>query len=139
MLRGRWVPGDTPPGDARHRGRRNPYRARDGPGDVVDTQEVPAVPPFDPQGDERAGYFLAGGLLIAAGWGLALIVNVLLHATAPAGGVHALDGLRVGRGWGPQGLAVALFGAFTGAFGVVLVAFGFGAPKGPLVLPGAEY
>ncbi|HTP55022.1 MAG TPA: hypothetical protein VML94_08730 [Thermoplasmata archaeon] len=105
---------------------------------MVDVQETPAVPPFDPQGDERAGYFLGGGLLIAAGWGVALGLNVALHLTAPAGG-RLFYGLRVASAWGPEGIALALFGAFTGAMGVVLLALGRASPRGPLVLPGAEY
>lgn len=96
------------------------------------------MPPFDPQGDERAGYFIAGGLLIAAGWGIALLLNVVLHALAPAGGITFLT-LHVGPHWGSEGWAFAIFGAFTGAFGVVLLALGRASPRGPVVLPGAEY
>ncbi|MFY9716497.1 MAG: hypothetical protein WAK40_00975 [Thermoplasmata archaeon] len=105
---------------------------------MVDAQETPAVPPFDPQGDERAGYFIAGGLLVAAGWGVALFLNLALHVNAPAAG-RMFFGLRVGSAWGPEGIALALFGAFTGAMGVVLLALGRAAPRGPLVLPGADY
>jgi hypothetical protein len=105
---------------------------------VVDTQETPAVPPFDPQGDERAGYFIGGGLLIAAGWGVALFLNLALHLHAPTGG-RIFFGLRVGSAWGPEGIAAALFGAFTGAMGVVLLALGRSSPRGPLVLPGVDY
>lgn len=105
---------------------------------VVDLHETPAVPPFDPGGDERLGYFVAGGLLIAAGWGIAVGLNVLLHQTASSAGLGS-SGLHVGHAWGPRGAAIALFGAFTGAFGVVLVALGRDSPRGPFVLPGAEY
>ena len=105
---------------------------------MVDLSESPAVPPFDPKGDERLGYFLAGGLLIAVGWGVALVLNILLHRWAAAGATH-LWTLRVGARWGPEGIAVALFGAATGAVGVVLVLLGRESPRGPIVLPGAEY
>jgi hypothetical protein len=105
---------------------------------VVDLQETPAVPPFDSGGDERLGYFVAGGLLIFLGWGLGVVANVVLHLLARSSPVVVL-GLRVGAAWGPYGWATALFGAFTGAFGAVLVALGRASPRGPLVLPGADY
>lgn len=105
---------------------------------MVDLQETPAVPPFDPQGDERLGYFLAGGILIFFGWGIALGANALLHAIAPVHGIVLL-GLRVGSAWGPQGTAVAVLGALAGLLGVALIALGRAAPRGPIVLPGAEY
>lgn len=106
---------------------------------MVDIHETPAVPPFDPQGDERFGYFVAGGLLIAAGWGVAVALNVALHAVAGPGGIGWWFGLHVGRAWGAEGWAVAIFGALTGAFGIALIGFGRTAPRGPVVLPGAEY
>jgi hypothetical protein len=105
---------------------------------VVDLQESPPVPAFEAGGDERWGYFAAGGLLIGAGWGVALALNVVLHRIAPSVGIGFL-GLHVGPAWGPEGAAVALFGAFTGAFGVVLIALGRNSPRGPFVLPGVEY
>ncbi|MGP8077901.1 MAG: hypothetical protein ACLQD8_06800 [Thermoplasmata archaeon] len=105
---------------------------------MTDPQETPAVPPFDPKGDERLGYFLAGGILIFAGWGVGVALNAVLHALAPTGGLTVL-GLRVGTAWGPEGWAVAALGAFTGLMGAVLVALGRASPRGPVVLPGAEY
>jgi hypothetical protein len=105
---------------------------------MVDVQETPAVPPFDPQGDVRLGYFLAGGVLLAVGWGLGVIANVVVHLTAPSGGYH-FDHLFVGPTFGPYAWAVAGLGAFSGAFGLVLVALGREAPRGPIVLPGYDY
>jgi len=105
---------------------------------VVDLQETPAVPPFDGQGDERIGYFVAGGLLIALGWGLAVVLNVLLHVLAPSGG-HRVEGVWFSATWGAYGWAVLLFGVGTGILGVVLVVLGRTAPKGRFVLPGADY
>jgi hypothetical protein len=118
--------------------RRNPFYAGEGRRGVVDLQETPAVPDTDSGGDVRIGYFVAGGLLIAVGWGVALVLNAVLHAMAPPGGL-LFYGLRVGAAWGPQGTAVAIFGGLAGAFGVVLLALGRASPRGPFVLPGAEY
>ncbi len=105
---------------------------------VSDLQEVPAVPPFDPQGDERAGYFAAGGVLIALGWGLGVAGNVLLHLTAPSGGAWTW-GVYFGPQFGPYAWAVLGVGLITGALGVVLLGLGRDTPKGRLVLPGYEY
>lgn len=105
---------------------------------MVDLQESPAVPPFDPKGDVRLGYFIAGGTLIALGWGVGVLANVLLHRWAPAGGFHILHAY-FGPALGPYAWAVVGFGLFTGAVGVVLVALGRTAPKGPFVLPGYDY
>jgi hypothetical protein len=105
---------------------------------VVDLQEMPAVPPFDPQGDERVGYFIAGGVLIALGWALGVVLNVILHVTAPTAGYH-LWNVSIGRSFGSYAWAVLLFGGGTGAMGVVLLALGRASPKGRVVLPGADY
>jgi hypothetical protein len=104
---------------------------------VVDVHESPAVPPFDPQGDVRFGYLTAGGLLLVLGWGLGVAANVLLHLSAPAAG-HRLWHLYFAPALGPYALAVLGFGLVTGAFGVVLLALGRAAPRGPFVLPGAD-
>ena len=105
---------------------------------MVDLQESEAVPPFDPRGDERAGYFIAGGLLVVLGWGVAVVLNIVLHAAAPVGGHWILD-LWFGRSWGAYAWGTVLFGAGTGTMGVVLLALGRAAPRGPVVLPGVEY
>jgi len=102
---------------------------------VVDLQETPAVPPFDPQGDPRLGYFIGGGLLIFLGWGMGVIANLLLHEYSPVGGFTFL-GLYFARTLGVYSCAVLGFGLFTGAFGVVLLGLGRASPKGPIVLPG---
>ncbi len=96
------------------------------------------MPPFDAGGDERLGYFVGGGLLIALGWGAGVILNLVLHETAPGGG-HRLWHLFFGPSLGPYALAVLGLGLVAGAFGVVLLALGRLTPKGPFVLPGAEY
>jgi hypothetical protein len=105
---------------------------------VVDIQETPAVPPFDPGGDVRAGFFLGGAILIAVGWGFAVALNLLLHSLAGTGGM-TIAGHVITSTLGPYAWATFGFGVFTGAFGVVLLALGRTSPKGPLVLPGYDY
>jgi len=105
---------------------------------VVDLQETPAVPPTDYGGDERTGYFVAGGTLILLGWGLAVGLNLLLHSMAGTGGM-TVAGHEFTSTLGSYAWAAFAFGAFTGAFGVVLIALGRAATKGPLVLPGYDY
>ena len=96
------------------------------------------MPPFDPQGDVRLGYFLAGGFLIALGWGLGVALNLLLHLTAPSDG-YRIGHVFVGPTVGPYAWAVAGLGGFSGAFGLVLIALGRGSPRGRVVLPGYDY
>jgi len=105
---------------------------------VEDFQETPAVPPMDPGGDERVGYIVAGGLLIALGWGLAVVVNLLVHYLA-GNGTTTLGGHTFTSTLGPYAWAAFAFGMFTGGFGVVLVALGRASPQGPIVLPGYDY
>ena len=105
---------------------------------MVDIQETPAVPPMDPGGDERLGYLIAGGILITLGWGLAVIVNLVLHFLAGTGG-WTVWGHEFTSTLGPYAWAAFGFGMFVGGFGVVLVALGRASPKGPIVLPGFDY
>ncbi len=102
-----------------------------------DLQETPAVPPFDPKGDVRLGLFGAGGVLIAVGWGLGVVLNLLLHLYAPAGG-HRLWHVYFGPTLGPYAWATVGLGAFAGGFGIVLIALARASPKGPFVLPGVD-
>jgi len=105
---------------------------------VLDIQETPAVPPFDPEGDTRLGYFVAGGVLIVLGWGVAVLLNLLLHLLAGSGGM-TVAGHEFTSTLGPYAWASFAFGLFTGALGVVLLLLGRSSPKGRLVLPGYDY
>lgn len=105
---------------------------------MTNLKEEPAVPPFDPQGDERAGYFAAGGLLVVLGWGLGVVGNLLAHLTAPTGGVR-WGGVYFGPTMGAYAWAVFALGLFSGAFGIVLLGLGRASPKARVVLPGYEY
>lgn len=117
---------------------RNPFTENAGGPLVVDLQETPAVPPMDPGGDERVGYFLGGAILIGFGWGVAVALNLLLHYLAGSGGM-TIDGHQISSTLGSFAWATFAFGLFSGAFGVVLVALGRSSPRGPLVLPGYDY
>lgn len=105
---------------------------------MLDAEEAPAVPPFDAKGDIRLGYYAAGGVLIALGWGLGVVANVALHWLAPAGGFHLFH-LEIGRALGPYAWATLGLGLFTGAFGVLLLGLAGSSPGGPAVLPGYDY
>lgn len=105
---------------------------------MVDLQETPATPPEDYGGDARVGWLIAGALLIAGGWGVGVIVNVVAHLLAPASGL-TLWWMHVYPSWGAYSYAVLGIGAFAGIFGVVLLLLGRASPRGPLVLPGYDY
>ncbi len=105
---------------------------------MVDVHETPAVPPMDPGGDERLGYYLAGGLLLFLGWGLGVAANLLLHAAAGTAGM-TVGWVRLTATLGSYAWAALAFGAFTGAVGVVLVALATRSVRGPIVLPGYDY
>jgi hypothetical protein len=105
---------------------------------VVDVQETPATPPFDGKGDERIGYFVAGGVLIFLGWGLGVVVNVLLHWAARSGS-FVLWTVHFGPTLGPYAWAVFGLGLVAGIVGGGLIGLAFSTPGGPFVLPGADY
>jgi len=105
---------------------------------VVDRAEAPATPPFDPKGDERIGYFVAGGTLIFLGWGLGVVVNLVLHWEARAGSFQ-IAGVHFGPTLGAYAWAVFALGLAAGAVGAALLAVARGTLRGPFVLPGADY
>lgn len=93
---------------------------------------------MEPGGDPRLGYFIAGGLLIALGWGFGVLGNLLVHEWAGSSG-RLVGWVHVSSTLGAYAWATLLFGAFTGTFGVVLLFLGRASPKGPIVLPGYPY
>lgn len=105
---------------------------------VVDVHESPAVPPMDPGGDERLGYYIAGAVLIVLGWVGGVAANLLAHWIAGSGGM-TVGWVRITSAMGSYAWAAFAAGLFTGAIGVVLLSLGRTSPKGPLVLPGYDY
>ena len=105
---------------------------------MVDIHETPATPPEDHGGDERIGGKVAAGILIALGWGVGVVFNVVVHALAPAGGV-TVWWVHIYPAYGAYSLAVLGIGAFAGVFGVVLWLLAQGSSGGRFVLPGYDY
>lgn len=105
---------------------------------MSDLDDRPAVPPLDAGGDERYGFFVAGAILILLGWGVLLLLNLLLHRMAPSSGL-AFGPLTVYPGFGPFAWIASALGAVTGLIGLALLQFGRSSPKGPFVLPGQPY
>ena len=105
---------------------------------MSDLNETPAVPETPTGGDERAGLYAAGGILVAVGWGVAVVLNAILHASAPAGGLH-LGAVGIYASWGAYAQATAIIGLLTGAIGAGILYTAHTAPAGPLVLPGYNY
>jgi hypothetical protein len=105
---------------------------------VANLEEMPATPPFDAGGDERIGYYVAGGTLIFLGWVLGVAVNLVLHWEAGMGPFQVWT-VHFGPTMGPYAWAFFALGLATGAVGAALVAVARGIPRGPFVLPGADY
>ncbi len=105
---------------------------------VTDPSELPAVPPEDRGGDERIGYRAGGVLLIGLGWGMGILVNVLVHRLAPAGG-EAIGPWRIYPVLGPYALGVVALGALAGIVGVFMLWLAQRSPGGRFVLPGSPY
>ena len=106
---------------------------------MVDLSEQPATPPEDHGGDARIGLEIAGILLAVAGWGFAVIGNLLVHAVAPSAGYVIWNWIRIYPGLGTYAWATLGFGLVTGAIGVSLFVIGRHMPRGRFVLPGYPY
>lgn len=105
---------------------------------MVDLRETPAVPPMDTGGDDRLGFRVAGAVLVVLGWGIADLLNVLLHRAAPTAGL-AVGPYTVFPAFGLLGEITFVVGLFTGLIGVGLLWVAESAPRGPLVVPGYPY
>lgn len=105
---------------------------------MVDVSETPATPPFDSKGDERIGYFAAGGTLLFLGWGLGVVVNLLLHWEARMGSFQVWT-VHFGPTMGAYSWAVFALGLAAGAVGVALLGIARTTPRGAFALPGADY
>jgi|GEM_PF-445754 hypothetical protein len=119
--------------------RRNGFRPVHAGSVVVDLQETPATPPEDFGSDERLGWAIASGLLIFFGWGIAIVVNLLVHAMAPAGGVRLAWGVWIGPHMGGFAWITFGIGLFAGTLGAVFLYLARSEPRGPFVLPGYDY
>jgi hypothetical protein len=105
---------------------------------VTDLQETPAIEPEDEGGNERAGFRIAGAILVFVGWGLAVFLNALLHASAHPGG-RVVGFVRISSTLGPFAWATLALGLFTGLFGVGMLWIARESNPGPVRLPGFPY
>lgn len=103
-----------------------------------DLSERPASPPEPVGGNPRAGLLAAGALLILLGFGLAVVLNLLLHMMAGTAGM-TIGPSRITSTVGDVAWAVVGTGLLTGLFGVGLLLVARSLPRGPLALPGAAY
>ncbi len=106
---------------------------------MVDLQETAATPPEEYGGDERLGWEIAGGVLIFFGWGVAVVVNLLVHALAPAGGERWAWGVWIGPQMGGFAWITFGIGLFAGTMGAVFLYLARSSARGPFVLPGYDY
>ncbi len=104
----------------------------------VDVHNTPPVPPQEEGGNLTIGWRATGLLCLLLGWGGAVLLNLLLHRIAPAGGSRYL-GVWIGPGFGPYAQALLGIGAAIGLFGIVLLYLARRSPGGPFILPGYPY
>jgi hypothetical protein len=84
-------------------------------------------------GNRRAGYFVAGSVLLLAGLGGAILLNLLLHAIAPASGFD-LYFFRVYPGWSAYATVAAGIGLLATLVGSGMFYLGWTTPRGKLYL-----
>jgi hypothetical protein len=86
-------------------------------------------------GNRRAGFLAGGALLLLLGFGGCMIVNLLLHLSAPLGGCLALPGgFHVCSGWGWYATTLFALGVLATLVGAGMVWLGLRMPAGPLRL-----
>jgi hypothetical protein len=105
---------------------------------VDEAEERPPVPPEDPGGDERIGWWITGALCLVFGWGVAAALNWVLHRVAGSTG-FLLGPWWIGPAMGDYAWTVFGIGVAVGGFGIVLLHLASKAVPGPFRLPGFAY
>jgi hypothetical protein len=88
-------------------------------------------------GNSRLGFFMGGIILIVLGLGCAIILNIILHAMAPSGGMDFFW-FRVYPGWSWYATITAILGVLATLVGSGMAYFGVTDPSGPIALPDTE-
>ncbi|MCI4373657.1 MAG: hypothetical protein L3K02_08475, partial [Thermoplasmata archaeon] len=77
-------------------------------------------------------------ILLGLGWGLGVVVNLLLHWEA-AMGPFEIGTVHFGPTMGAYAWSVFALGLAAGAVGASFLVVARSTPRGALVLPGADY
>ena len=105
---------------------------------VVDLNERPAVAPMDAGGDARIGFRVAALFLGFVGFGVMVLLNLILHLTAPASGTP-LGPWVIPREMGAYAWIVFGLGLAAGVTAVGLWMVARSSPRGRFVLPGQPF
>lgn len=88
-------------------------------------------------GNRRAGFIVAGSLLLILGTGVGMLANLALHSIAPAQGL-SLGLFTVYPGWSWYATVVFVLGAFATLVGLGMLWLSGFSPSGPVHLPDTE-
>ena len=89
------------------------------------------------EGNQRAGFIVAGLLLVLLGWGVGVVANYVLHAVAPSGGIP-LGLVTVYPGWSWYATFVLILGVFATLLGLGMFYLAMQKPRAPVHLPDVE-